>query len=169
MSQAGSLGQSGSIGPTVPIDFVCDVGSATASANVLNVFGTGGSTTTGTGNTITITTMSSSFTWNLVTSVSPTNPIQIVAENAYICTGSSLVTFILPLAPSIGDTFLVLSLTSRFEITENGFQVIQIGVNKSTAGSGNATSNVSGDFIELVYVGSNIFFSFSPQGTINLS
>jgi hypothetical protein len=170
MSQAGSLNESsGPSPPDVPIDFVTDAGTAIASLNVINIFGGTNITTSATGNTITINATSTGFNWNSVTSVSPLNPIQIVAENGYICDGSSLVTFLLPLAPLIGDTFIIISNTSRFQINENGSQVIAIGTASSTAGSGNAASNSTGDEVEFVYVGGNIFRGFAPQGVISLN
>lgn len=109
------------------------------------------------------------YNWNLVTSASPTNPIQIISANAYVCNGVSQVTFILPLAPNLGDSFLIISNTSTFQITENGAQQIRIGANISTAGSGNLTSNTVGDIVEISYIGSNLFISRSPQGTITLN
>jgi hypothetical protein len=170
MSQAGSIGvTSKTLPPDVATTYIANVGSATPVAHVLNVLGVGGVTTTASGNTIDINVISTGFTWNVVTSISPPNPIQIVASNGYICTGGTLVTFLLPLAPSIGDSFIVASLSARFQINENGGQIIMIGANQSTAGSGNVKSNTAGDFIELVYVGSNIFMSFAPQGTITLN
>lgn len=41
-------------GPTIATEYVCDVGSAVPSLNILNVLGGNGETTTGAGNTITI-------------------------------------------------------------------------------------------------------------------
>lgn len=111
----------------------------------------------------------SPWTWNGVTSITPLNPIQLVSLNAYICNGASMVTFLLPLSPNIGDSFIILSNTARFQILENGSQQICIGTSTSTAGSGDATSNSTGDQFEFVYVGSNIFRGFAPQGTLTLN
>jgi len=61
MSQSGAL-QSGSIGPDVPTTFLCDVGSAVPISNTLEVFGGGGASTSGSGNTITITTAGDELT-----------------------------------------------------------------------------------------------------------
>ena len=170
MSQGGLNNvENGDLPPDVPLTFVCDIGSASAAAYVLNVLGGAGASTTGSGNTIVVTVSSTGFTWNLVTSVSPVNPIQLVAENGYSCQGVALVTFILPLAPSFGDTFIVASTTSRFQINQNGGQQIRIGSSTTTAGSGSCVSNTVGDFIELVYMGSNLFQSFAPQGTLTLN
>jgi hypothetical protein len=111
---------------------------------------------------------SEGFKWNVVTSISPTNPIQIVANNGYICNGTNQVTFILPVAPNIADEFKIISNTSTFQITENGSQQICIGTASSTAGSGNLTSNSTGDQVDFMYMGANIFRGFAPQGTLTL-
>jgi hypothetical protein len=109
------------------------------------------------------------ITWNSVTSASPSNPIPIAASNGYICGGSSLVTFTLPSSPSLGDEFVIVSNTAQFEIFENGSQIIKVGTQSSTAGSGNAQSQALGTFIEFLYVGSNVFLASAPQGSITLN
>lgn len=155
----------------VPIEFVTNSGTAIAVANVLYILGVGGVVTSapGSSNTINVTVSGSGFTWNAVTSASPTNPIQIVPENGYACQGVSLVTFILPLAPNFGDTFIIASTTSRFQITANGSQQMRVGNAITSAGSGTLTSNTVGDFVEFVYLGSNIFQCFGPQGSLTLT
>ena len=130
------------------------MGSATAAANILDVLGGAGTTTTGAGNVITITTMSSGFTWNTVTSIYPPNPIQIVSENGYICTGSSLVTFLLPLAPVLEDNWFILSATSKWQVNQNGSQQVMIGPYATTLGpTGTTNSNTLGDKVEFTYIG----------------
>lgn len=175
MSQSGRTGvTNGMLPPDVPLVFECNVGSATAAANVLNVLGEAGTTTSGSGNTITIVTVSSGFTWNTVTSVTPTNPIQIVAENGYICAGTSMVTFLLPLAPNIGDSFVILSASSLWQVSQNGSQQVTIGPYASTGGSsGTTTSNTLGDKVEFTYIGIfgglATFIASPPQGTLTLA
>ncbi len=172
MSHNSNQSQSGStpvIPPDVATRYNADTGFAVPAFNILNVFGGTGISTSGSGDTLTITATGSGFKWNLVTSVSPLNPIQILVENGYSCQGVSLVTFILPLAPAFGDTFIIASTTARFQINQNGGQQIQIGSAFSTTGIGNCISNTVGDFIELVYMGSGIFQSFGPQGVLTLN
>jgi hypothetical protein len=120
-------------------------------------------------NSIIISATSTGPVWQVVDSLVPPNPIQILNNNGYICNGGVLVTFLLPLAPTIGDSFVLISNTARFRINENGSQQICIGTSVATAGSGNATSNSTGDAVEFIYLGNNIFRGFAPQGTITLN
>jgi hypothetical protein len=80
-----------------------------------------------------------------------------------------MVTFLLPLAPALGDSFIIISNTARFQITENGGQQICVGISSSTIGSGACTSNSVGDEIEFVYVGGNTFRGMAPQGVLTLT
>ena len=171
MSQAGIVNISDAQLPSdVPTRFVTDSGIAIPISNIIDIVGAGGATTSALGNTITITVAAApSLTWNLVTSILPVNPIQILKNNAYSCQGSFLVTFLLPLAPAFGDTFIVASTSARFQISANAGQQMRIGNVISTLGSGTATSRAAGDFLEFVYMGSNIFQCFAPQGTISLT
>jgi hypothetical protein len=147
-----------------------DIGSATPSGGILEILGGPGIITSGSGNIITITATGSGFTWNVVTSVSPANPIQVVTENGYICTGAAEVTFILPLAPAIGDTYKFFSYSSKFRINQNANQLIQIGAAATTIGAtGFLESNSIGDALVLVYMGSNTFQDESIQGTLTLN
>lgn len=141
------------------------------SSGNLNLIGAGGiSITPGPANTQVVTGSATGLTWNTVTSVSPANPIQISANNAYICTGSSQVTFLLPDIPNIGDPFVIVGSSTTFLINQNSSQQIRIGEGISTAGSGSAQSENIGDCLQLTYVGSNVFQSISPpEGSIILN
>jgi hypothetical protein len=165
MSQAGAL-ENTSTGGGGANDFVANTGSAVPLAGVVNILGAGGITTSGSGNTITIT-GGASFKWNVVTSA--TNPNQIVANNGYICAGVSQVIFILPLVATIGDEFKVASYTATFQINQNGAQQMRIGTEITTAGSGNVASNSAGDAVDMIYVGSNTFLNLDVQGTITVT
>ena len=168
MSQAGyATIEAGNLPPEVPLFFEGNSGTGTAISNLFEIVGVGGVTTEVTGNVMTISAVSSGFTWNTVTSA--TNPTQLVSENGYICSGVSLCTFLLPLAPSVGDTFKVFSYTSRFQIIPNGGQNIVVGAVTGLIGaSGTLTSNAAGDQITMTYMGGNTFQSEAPQGVLTL-
>lgn len=160
MSQAGII----NIPQVVAESYVANIGSAAPAGGVLNILGGVGITTSASGNTITINAISSGFTWNSVTPLAPANPIQIVSENGYICGGVGTTTFTLPLAASIGNTFVIISNTSKFQILENAGQQMQIGNIQSTAGSGSITSTATGDKVEFTYIANNLWMETSMQG-----
>lgn len=154
------------------LKLVCDNGTAVEASDHFFIRGASGALTSASGNTVFLeipkpASPTSFFNWNVVTSAD--NIVQIEVQNGYICDGVSLVVFLLPLAPIIGDMFIIISNTARFQINENGSQQLCIGTAAATAGSGNLTSNSTGDKIEFVYVGGNIFRGFAPQGTVTLT
>ena len=158
MSQSGRTGvTNGMLPPDVPLTFVCDVGSATAAANILDVLGGAGTTTTGAGNVITITTMSSGFTWNVVTSVSPANPISFAPENGYITKGVATVAFTLPASASIGDTYRIVGYNALWTVAQNANQTITWGIKTTTSGVGGSLASLFvNDCIEMVCVTANL-------------
>ncbi len=166
MSQAGIVSLESS-NPDIPVLFETDSGDAVASGGVLRVVGGAGITTTGSGNTITISSSASGFSWVSVTSAD--NTVQIMPRTAYSCDGVSQVVFLLPLVPSFGDEFLIISNTSTFRINQNGGQKIGIGNQSTTPGSGFVNSNSAGDYITCVYLNGNVFRSFAPQGTLTVN
>lgn len=167
MSQAGITDVVGGT-PSIPTEFDTNAGAAVPAANILNILGTNGITTTGSGNTVTIVGPASPITkWQIVTSA--TNPNQITSGNGYICEGGTQVVFLLQLSPALGDGFVIISNGATFQITENGSQTIRIGAQISTGGSGTAVSNTVGDVVEVIYVGSNAFVAKAPEGTITLN
>jgi hypothetical protein len=156
MSQAGQLNdQQQPIPADIPIDFVTNSGTAVASLNVIEILGTGGVTTTGSGNVITISISGTGFTWNTITSANNTQ--QIVAENAYITAGTSMCTLMLPLTGAVGDTFIVTGLSSLFQINQNANQTLVFGMLTTTAGAtGSITSTGSGDHLTIVCIATNL-------------
>jgi hypothetical protein len=174
VSQSGRLGiTDGMLPPDVLTTIEGNSGSGSPINNIFEILGTGGVTTSVVGNVLTISAVSSGFTWNTVTSISPPNPIQIMAENGYICAGSSLVTFLLPLAPALGDSFIILSATSKWQVTQNGSQQVTIGPYATTVGpTGMTNSNTLGDKVEFTYIGifggAATFIASPPQGTLTL-
>lgn len=151
MSQAGIISAAGGGAAT---QFDEDTGSAVPAAGILNVVGGSGITTSGSGNTITISAVSSGFTWNTITSAD--NVKQIVKENGYITTGGVLCTLLLPAAPTIGDTFIVTGFSALWQIQQNALQQIYLGSKVTTAGViGSLTSTHALDHVQIVYVAAN--------------
>ena len=168
MSQGGPLNTE-DLPPDVATSFVCDVGVAIPITNTLNVLGAGGATTSGLGNTITITAGGSGgYTYQVVTSAS--NPVALVANNAYICKGAGAVNFVLPPAASIGDSFRIIGYGNLWSIGQNAMQSITVGVVTSTAGiGGSVTASTVSDNIELVCVTANTeFYEIQVQGNLTI-
>jgi hypothetical protein len=159
----------GVLPPDVPLIFEGNTGSGSAIAHVFEIIGTGGVSTSVSGNVLTISESGTGITWNTVSSVSPANPIQILVSNGYICVGSSQVTFTLPLTGNPGDTFIIVSYSSTFQIAPNANQLMQVGAVTGLLGStGTVTSNSLGDGIQFYYVGSNTWQSLPIQGTFTV-
>ena len=164
MSQGGPLNTE-DLPPDVATSFVCDVGIAVPATNILNVVGAGGATTSGLGNTITITAGGSGvYTYQIVTAAS--NPVALVANNAYICKGAGAVNFVLPPAAAIGDSFKIIGYGNLWSISQNAMQSITIGVVTSSLGiGGSVTATTVSDNIELVCVTANTeFYEIQIQG-----
>lgn len=168
MSQAGPLNESGGTGGGGIAEIVTNSGTASPIAGTIEILGGTDITTSAAGNvvTITFTGTTGAFTWNVVTSAN--NIVQLVASNGYICSGVSQVIFLLPLAPTVGDEFKIVSYTSKFQITQNGGQQMRLGTQITTAGSGTVTSNSAGDTVDFVYVGGNVFLELDMQGTLTV-
>jgi hypothetical protein len=163
MSQGGPLGQI-DLPPSVPTQIFCDVGVAIPTSNTLNVFGAGTTTTSGLGNTITITSTGGGYTWNVVTSA--LNPITLTAGNGYICKGLTPVQFVLPAAASVGDSYKIIGYSNLWTIAQNATQSITIGIVTSTIGIfGSVTATTVSDGLELICVTANTeFFEVGMQG-----
>lgn len=166
MSQSGMTNVTGT--PSVPIQFTTDSGIAVPAANNLNIFGGVGTSTSGSGDTITINTVAAAFNWNVVTSA--TNPNSLVTENGYIAKGAGAVTFLLPATASIGDTFKIIGYGNLWTLTQNAGQTVFFGMDATTAGvGGSLTATNARDSIELVCVTTNTEFTvLDPIGNITI-
>lgn len=143
--------------PNVPLQFTTDAGIAIPSLNNVNVFGGIGASTTGVGSTITVNVNTSGFKWNVVTST--TNPNSLLAENGYIPKGAGIVSFILPAAAAVGDSFVIAGYGNLWTLTQNAGQSITLGIQTSTIGvGGNVSASQVRDTIELVCVTANTEF-----------
>lgn len=158
MSQGGLNNIStGVLPPVVPIQFTTDSGIAVPAAGNLNVLGGVGASTSGAGSTITVKVDTTGFDWNVVTSA--TNPNSLVKENGYIPKGAGVVTFILPAAAAIGDTFLIAGYGNLWTLTQNAGQSITLGVSTTTIGVGGSVAATQvRDSLELVCVTANTEF-----------
>jgi hypothetical protein len=165
MSQAGLISVAGGGGS---IQFNENVGTALPAAGILNIVGGAGITTSGSGNTVTITAVSSGFTWNTITSAN--NVQQIAKENGYISTGGVLCTLLLPAAPTVGDTFIVTGFSALWQIQQNALQQIYLGSTVTTAGViGSLTSTNALDHVQIAYVAANSWKVIDVIGNITVA
>lgn len=137
------IGQSGGTEPVLTING--NTGSVTpTSGGVVNIVGTGGVTTAGSGSTLTISVTGAGFSWN-----DEATSFAASAQNGYFVT--ALATATLPASPSQGDTIIInMDTSSNVTIQANTGQVISIGANVSTS-AGTATGSVIGNSVTLVY------------------
>ena len=127
----------------VPINFITNSGTAVPSSNNLNIVGAGGTTTSGSGNTVTITATSGVMTWT-----DEASNFSAVSNNGYFCTAALTAT--LPAASQGNTVNLIVTTANPVVIQADVTQMITIGAETSTLG-GTATSNALGDNLILVY------------------
>lgn len=146
MSQAGLISVAGGGGSTT---FVENVGSATPAAGILNVVGGAGITTSGAGNTVTISAVSAGFTWNDVTTATQL----ITIENGYVTDRGGGVTYTLPATAVFGSSFIITGKAGLWTIAQNANQQIVYGTSSSTVGvGGSLTATNVGDTVECVAI-----------------
>jgi hypothetical protein len=156
MSQSGTLNTTSS-SPEIPTSFVTDSGTAVPVANVLNVVGGVGITTTGSGNTISISVTSAMPTWVVVTSSD--NPVSLVVNRGYIAKGAGVVNFTLPAAASIGDRIQIEGYGNLWTLAQNAGQKIILNNQTTTIGAaGSLSATMISDNLELICVTANTEF-----------
>lgn len=150
MSQAGIISVQNS-NPQIPTSFVTDSGTAVPALNILNVFGGTGATTSGSGNTITVTVKNDGFQWSEMNA-----NFNAAVQNGYFC--NALLTATLPASGGlvIGNSVIFFIDTASVVTIQAGIgEMIQIGSTISVAG-GVATSNTQGATLELVFKPSDL-------------
>lgn len=121
---------------TIADQYDTDSGSAIPAANVLNIFGGIGTSTTGAGNTVTINSTGGGLDCTEITVVGPT---QMAIDNCYIANiaSPSVVELILPLTAVIGSVIEIIGKgTGGFQINQNAGQTITLVDSVTTTGVG---------------------------------
>lgn len=135
---------SSNVPANVPINFVTNSGTAVSSANTINVFGAGGTSTSGSGNTVTITASVTGFPW-----IDQAVSLTAAANTGYFCTNA--LTLTLPPGAAQGNTVIIeLDTSSAVIVQASPGQFIQIG-SATTSSGGSATSSKTGDNLYLVF------------------
>ena len=131
-----------------------------------------GITTVASTNTITIAATGMGFVWQVVTSVSPANPITLQADAGYFCEGGSTVNFVLPATASVGDTYVVANTNTNtgWIISQRAGQTIIYGSTTTNGGVGHGlNSTANGDTVKLIcYVANTVWQAFDSFGNITL-
>lgn len=166
MSQSGIISVTGS-NPNIPTTFVTDSGNAIPAANILNVLGAGGTTTSGAGNTITITVSGSGLTWSTISASQ-----MLVINSGYFCIApGGALTLLLPAVSNIGDQIeILLDGATSFSVTQGAGQSIRLGNLATTVGvGGSLTTTQQGDTLVLVCQTANLKWNvLSSMGNLTV-
>lgn len=148
----------GSVPSNVPIDFVTDSGTATSAANAINIVGSGGISTSGSGSTVTISGTTSVMTW-----VDQGTSTTASANTGYFLTAG--ITLTLP-SPSQGNVVVVeVETGSACTVQAGATEYLSISGQTSVI-NGTAVSTGTGDSLYLVYRNSSsTWHSISVEGT----
>lgn len=125
-----------------------DVGSAIPAAGILNIVGGTGITTSGAGNTVTISSTVAPVAWSVI-SASQT----AVVNNGYFCNAAGTLALALPAASSVGDIIEVSNINTATgtQITQGAGQQIRFGASTTTLGAGGSLTSIAlGDALKLV-------------------
>ncbi len=146
-----------SLSGTAQETFVTNSGSAVSVDNSINILGTNGITTSGTGQTITIHGPGVEFAWLDVTSSTQA----MLRNTGYVVSnGSSLVTFTLPATAAIGDTYVVQGQSSGgWKVDVNTGQILNVGAQPTTITTGSAASTNQWNSITIVCTTANTTFA----------
>lgn len=153
-------------GTSVATTYTGNTGSATPSANNLNVLGAGGTTVSGTGSTLTITSGGLSG-WVEETTTSRT----LTINQGVICNNAGLVTCTLPAAAAQGSVFhLVAKGAGFFRLAQGSGQQVRFGSVSTTSGAGGSiTATAVGDVLEVLCTTANTGFTvLSSMGSLTI-
>jgi hypothetical protein len=167
MSQAGRIGTAGNVSPNIPTQFVTNLGTAVPALNVLNVVGGGGATTTGVGNTITVTVTGSGITWNNIS----VNQNLSVNNGYFVSAPGGAISLALPAVSVLGDTIIVsLDGAASFTITQGAGQSIRLGNQITTPGvGGSLASTQQGDTVTLTCKTANLAWNvIAAEGNLTI-
>lgn len=91
--------------------------------------------------------------WTLQTVTSTPTPLTVVNRIAYICKGSSLLTFKLPATTLAGFKVKIIGNTCNWTIQQNAGQFIVNGIATTTTGTGGSiSSSLISDVVELLCI-----------------
>ncbi len=132
----------------------------------VDILGTGGITTSGTGDTLTIDGSNVQFTW----SVDTTTPINVLEGEGHISNGGAQIVYNLPATCAVGNQFAFFELGGNgFQLQAQGGQTIRLGNQVSSAG-GTVTNTAIGDVLWLVCaVADTTFLGYSAQGNLTFA
>lgn len=111
---------------------------------------------TGSGDNITVATISNVLTWSVVT----TTTANIEIDTGIFINNAGLVTLTLPIAANVGDTMFIYSISSGgWKIEQNASQNIRLGNSITTTGVGGSLASTDiGDGIGIVCSADNASF-----------
>jgi len=128
------------IPPEVALTYTEDSGTAVPVANNLNIRGGAGISTTGFGDTVTITATGAGFTWNTVAGTTQT----VAKDNGYKNGNAGLTTYLLPATGAVGDTFQLAGFgAGGWILTQNASQTIHFNSTDTTVGVGGSIASTN--------------------------
>ena len=150
--------------------YVCVTSGTTSTAvwdKAITLTAGTGITVSQAGNTITISTSGTVFSWVEVTGTTQA----MLPEHGYIANNAGLVTLTLPITASLGDSLIIQGKgTGLFRIAQNASQAIGFGNTNTVTGTGGSLTTTSQyDALELVCITANSNWAVTTaQGNITV-